>query len=272
MIAGHPIALAALTVLDASPPDVVDLAAAAGYDAITLRTVDANVDEPNPLADDTPLRRETLARLKHHGLDVLDIEVVRLAGDTDVGALRPMLECAALLGAQHALIIGLEPDEDRLVERYREVCEEAAAVGIRAVLEFMVFSEVRTVQHADRVVAGADHPSAGVLVDTLHLARSGGTPEELAALVRANPDRYPYCQLCDGPREAPEGGKRGLYKEAVAHRLYPGDGELPLREDVAALPAGAPLSLETPVLAYADRSPAERARLAIEATRRLLEG
>ena len=86
----------------------------------------------------------------------------------------------------------------------------------------------------------------------------------------ANPDRYPYVQLCDGPRASPDGGGRGLYEEAVFNRLAPGDGELPLLELIEAMPAGAPLSVETPVAAVAHLSPRERAEHAMAATRRLL--
>lgn len=268
MIAGHEIALAALTLIDARPPEAVDAAAAAGFDAVTLRLLDA---EPGALASDTSVRRETLARLRHHGLGVLDVEVVRLRGDTDVDALRPTFESAAALGARHVLAICAESDEDRFVERFGELCGAAADAGLRAALEFMVFTSCRTVADADRIVARAEHPAAAVLVDSLHLRRSGGTPAEVAELAAAHPDRYPYLQLCDAPLTAPEGGDRGLYREAVHSRLNPGDGELPLRALADALP-GVPLSIETPVEALAGRPPAERARLAFEATRRLLEG
>jgi len=271
VIAGREIALAALTVIDAPPPEAVDAAAAAGFDAVTLRLMDAARDEPPPLAADTPVRRETLARLRHHGLGVLDVEVVRLRGDTDVAGLRGALESAAVLGARHVLAIANEPDEQRLAERFRALCEAAAEFGLRTVLEFMVFSDCRTAADADRVVDLAGHPDAGVLVDSLHLRRSGGAPADVAALAAAHAERYPYVQLCDAPLAAPDDGQRGLYREAVHRRLYPGDGELPLAELVAALPAGAALSVETPVHAYRERSAAERARAAMAATRRLLE-
>jgi len=127
------------------------------------------------------------------------------------------------------------------------------------------------VADADAIVARAAHPAGGVLVDALHLCRSGGSPADVAPLARANPRRYPYLQLCDAPLVAPAGGERGLYAEAVAGRLAPGEGELPLRELLDAMPAGVPLSIETPVAAIAHLPPVERARHAMAATRRLLE-
>jgi sugar phosphate isomerase/epimerase len=268
MIDGREIALAALAMLDTPPPEVVDVAAAAGFDAITLRLADGSDDE-NPLVGDTPVRRETLARLRHHGLGVLDVEVIRLNGDTDVAGLRPVFESAAALGALNVLVIGNEPDEDRLVERFRELCEEAAPLGLGVALEFMVFTSCRTLEDASRIVERAEHPAAVVLVDPLHLRRSGGSPADVARLVAEHPERFPYAQLCDAPLAAPGDSRRDLYREAVDHRLNAGDGELPLAALVAALPAGVPLSVETPVHALKDRPAAERARRAMEATRRL---
>ncbi|MCW3065750.1 MAG: hypothetical protein JWN32_2922, partial [Solirubrobacterales bacterium] len=66
-------------------------------------------------------------------------------------------------------------------------------------------------------------------------------------------------------------GRRALFHVAVHERLAAGDGELPLRELLDALPPGVPLSVETPVAALAGADAAERARRAMEATRRLLE-
>jgi hypothetical protein len=49
-------------------------------------------------------------------------------------------------------------------------------------------------------------------------------------------------------------------------RLLPGDGELPLRAFLAALPAGIPISVEAPVLSLQETlTPVEFARLAREA-------
>jgi sugar phosphate isomerase/epimerase len=256
VIGGREVALANLTVLDAPPPAVVDCAAAAGFDGVTLRI-------RGDLLGDTPVRRETIARLRHHGLGVLDAEVVRLRADTDVAALARFLYSAAALGSRHVLVTGEDPDEARLVERLGDLCAGAAPLGMRPVLEFMVFTAVKTVEQADRIAAAA---GSGVLVDPLHLSRSGGTPADVAKLAAANPERYPYAQFCDAPAAAPG----DLYEEAVNDRLAPGDGELPLRDLLAALPANVPLSVETPVAVLAGAPPAERARHALEATQRLV--
>ncbi|MHB1808016.1 MAG: sugar phosphate isomerase/epimerase family protein [Solirubrobacteraceae bacterium] len=266
MIGGREVALAALTVLDAPPPEIVECAAEAGFDLVTLRIADATATEPNPLASDTPLRRATLARLGELRIGVLDVEVLRLSGDTDLSTLDPTLQSAAQLGARNLLVIAAERDEQRLVERFGEVCEQAAAFGLRAALEFMAFTACRTLEDACRIVQRAGHPAGAVLVDPLHLARSGGTPADVRHAVEAHPSLFPYAQLCDAPLAPSGGSRRELYLEAVADRLAPGDGGLPLRQLLAALPPTIPLSVETPVAALRDRSARERARLAYAAT------
>jgi sugar phosphate isomerase/epimerase len=159
------------------------------------------------------------------------------------------------------------PCQQRTVAAFAALCERAQPYGLRPVLEFMVFTAVKTATQALAIVERAGHPAGGVLVDPLHLARAGGSPAEVAALVAAHPARFPYMQLCDAPLAAPD----DLYREAVEDRLPAGEGELPLDQLLAAMPPGVPLSVETPVRALAGLDPAERARRALAATRRLLE-
>jgi sugar phosphate isomerase/epimerase len=212
-----------------------------------------------------------LARLRHHGIGVLDVDVVQLTEDADVEALAPALEAAAVLGARHMLVINRDREETRAAERFGEICEASARLGLRAVLEFLPFTSTKSVEQADRFVALAGHATGGVLVDPLHLRRSGGSAADVAVLVAANPGRYPYLQLCDGPKAAPEGRGAALYAEAVENRLAPGNGEFALAELLSILP-GAPLSIECPVAAHVHLSTAERAQRVLIATRRLLEG
>ena len=60
----------------------------------------------------------------------------------------------------------------------------------------MIFSSVKTITDAERVLNRAGHPAGAILVDALHLQRSGGTPADVGAVA---PEQLPYVQLCDGP-------------------------------------------------------------------------
>jgi sugar phosphate isomerase/epimerase len=113
-------------------------------------------------------------------------------------------------------------------------------------------------------VAAVDVPFAGLVVDVLHLYRSGGSAAELAAV---DPATVSLVQLCDAPRQAPPAAR--LREEALTDRRYPGEGELPLADVLAAVPPGAQLSIEAPVARDAGRSPAERAAAAATALGRL---
>jgi sugar phosphate isomerase/epimerase len=266
---GPLLSLSHLTILDAAPPDLVLAAADAGFDAVGLRVRPAGDEPAYPMIGDSAMMRETVIRLAGTGVQVLDVEVLRLRPDSRHRDALRILDAGARLGARHVLVIGNDPDEDRLVDRFAAVCEAAQQRGLRACLEFMIFSSVRTLTDASRVVDRAAHPAAAILVDALHLQRSGGTPADVA---RVPPDRLPYAQVCDGAAVPVRPSEATALAEARTGRLLPGDGELPLRDLVCALPGDASLAVEAPVAALANRPVAERAALARAALTRLLTG
>jgi sugar phosphate isomerase/epimerase len=120
---------------------------------------------------------------------------------------------------------------------------------------------VRTREEAMAVVEAAGRPNGAVLVDNLHLARTGSTPADLTGL---DPALLPYAQLCDGPAEPGD----DLLADALDHRCLPGEGGLPVADFVAALPGSTPLSLEvrSAALRRDHPDPVERARRVLAAT------
>lgn len=261
------LSLAHLTALHATPPQLVGAAAAAGFDAVGIRVWPAADEPAYPMLGDTPMMRETVARLRDCAVSVLDVEVLRLRGQSRRDDALRILDAGRRLSARAVLVIGNDPEETRLVERFRAVCEAAAEHGMRACLEFMIFSSVRTLADAVRVVERTAHPAAAILVDALHMQRSGAVPAEVAALPQV---WLPYAQLCDAPFEPVRPADDVALNEARTGRLLPGNGELPLRELVDALPADAALAIEAPVAELAGRPPGEIARLAYASIARLL--
>jgi sugar phosphate isomerase/epimerase len=235
-VRGHMLSISHLTALHATPPELVSAAAGAGFDAVGIRMWPAADEPAYPMLGDTPMMRETLARLADTGLRVLDVEVLRLRPDTGHDDAQRILDAGERLGARGVLVICNDPEETRLVERFRAVCEAAAERGMRACLEFMIFSSVRTLADAVRVIDRTAHPAAAILVDALHVQRSGATPADIAALP---PAWLPYAQLCDGSFEPIRPPAEIALSEARTGRLLPGDGELPLRQLIDALPADA---------------------------------
>jgi sugar phosphate isomerase/epimerase len=267
----RPISLAHLTVLDTTPPELVTVAAAAGFRSIGIRlTATASVGvPPYDALHEGPLLRETLQRLADTGVSVLDTEFLRFEPGQPVGIPEGFLEISARLGAKHVLVMSAEPDEARTIERFCDLCDRAAPYGLNVCLEFAIYTGVRTLAHAASVVAKAKRSNASVLIDALHFSRSGGVPADVK---HVDPTLFRYIQICDaldmpGPTDTP-----ALIREARTGRLLPGEGVLPLAELVAALPAGLPLAIEAPCRATADLPALERAKRAYRALTALIGG
>lgn len=235
------VSLAHLGFLDVSPPDLVATAAEAGFDAVGLRISPADrTDRPFPLHGDAALLRRTRQRMEITGVSVLDVEVVRLDGAIDAEALDPVIDTAAELGASYLVVNSSDPEPTRLAEQFERLCVAAEAAGLLPALEFVPYSAVRTLADAVAIVHSG---LGGILVDALHLYRSGGSPGDLAGVTGVC---LPYLQICDAPLSAPGGGLPGLVHESRHRRLPPGEGELALPELLSVLPHGCPVSVEAP--------------------------
>jgi sugar phosphate isomerase/epimerase len=134
-------------------------------------------------------------------------------------------------------------------------------------LEFIPYSVLGTLAKAHDFIVAAAPADAGLLIDALHLSRSGGQPADIAAY---DPALFSYVHLCDAPKARPAVERNR--DEARYNRLYPGEGELWLDAFLDAFPPDTPVAVEAPQAAFAHVPAAERARLAGAATRRLLRG
>ena len=265
MTASRSLSLAHLTVLDTTPPELVAVAAAAGFRSIGIRlTATPSVGvPPYDALREGPLLRETLERLADTGVSVLDTEFLRFEPEHPVGVPDGFLEVSARLGAKNVLVMSAEPDEARTIERFGELCDRAAQYNLHVCLEFAIYTGVRTLAHAASVVATAKRSNASVLIDALHFSRSGGLP---AHVRQVDPALLRYAQICDASADMPDPTDTpALIREARTSRLLPGEGVLPLAELVAALPAGVPLAIEAPCRATANLPALERAKLAYRA-------
>ena len=250
--------LAAGTILDVDPADAPRVAAAAGWPAVGIWF------DPSTWTDRTSA---LVARsLREHGVIALDMEPVIVGPDGDCGD--ALVEAAIAVGARHVLMASRVPATPALVDRFGALCDRAATGNVGVVLEFLPIFGVRTLHDALGVVQAAARPNGGVLVDTLHLARSGSTPDDLRAL---DPGLLPYLQLADALRDAPAGGISGLLHEALHGRLLPGGGELPLRDVLRTVPdVAVSVELRSEALRLAHPDPVDRARAVLRATHAVL--
>ena len=235
--------------MELAPPELVSVAAQAGYDSVGLRLIPVAGQTLPPYA-----ARELERRLADTGITVLDVEVFRVS--PEMPDYEPMLEVAGRLGATEILVHGADPDEARLAENFGALCERAARYGLNANLEPMPWVEVSTVAKAKRVIERAG--KGALLVDPIHFYRAENRLDELAGA----PMRY--LQFCDARPERPTDPQE-LIRQARGDRLFPGEGGLDLKSLLALLPRDLPISVEVP---YAKpMAPLERAKRALSATR-----
>ena len=249
------LSLAAGVCPETAPADFVTACAAAGWKACGI-WFDPDTWNAGVAAD---VRR----RLDDTGLMALDMEPVFVTPGGDHG--EAMIEAAATIGARNLLVVSRGVDDETFADRFGQLCDLAATHDVGCSLEFMRFMSVRDLPQSLRVLDRVDRANAAVLIDLLHLVRTGGTVADVASI---DADRLPYVQLCDAPRAAPD----DLYSEAVDGRLLTGDGELPIAELVDVLPPHTALSMEirSAALRSAWPDPVDRARHVLDATMRVV--
>lgn len=261
--------LAALTVLELSPEAMVEVAARTGYSHVGLRLEPATPQEHHfALVTDADLRRRTAARLRDTGIQVLDVEILRLKPETCVSDFEALLAVGAEFGASELLVAGNDPDERRLTDNFAALCDLAGEYGLHPHLEFMPWTDAKNLTQALRIVEQAGRDNGCVLVDAFHFDRSASS---LDALRQVAPARLRYAQLCDvaGPR--PD-DMAEILRQARNERRFPGDGDCDLAGLLQCLPSSIPLSLEIPTRQLYEQgvSALQRAQMALDKTRQLL--
>lgn len=261
MTAGHPLSLAAATILDADHFTAVDVARAAGFDALGLRW---------DVVADRDIEPQRLRRsIDDAGLRLLDLEVIRLSPDIPFDNHRPLVDLVAQLRPEWLLTVSHHRDPERARDELVRLAALIAPFGCSISLEFMRFTEIRTLTDALRMAASvraAGGHNIGVLVDALHLARSGGLPADLHAVTDT---ALSYLQICDAESNfaPPHADPEALAFEARNDRRFPGDGTLPLTELVAQVPAAMPISVEVQSREWASTPALTRARRAMASAR-----
>ena len=262
------IELCYMTLLDCGLLERIRIAAAAGYDQVGMRLVPVSPqDVVEPILTDITLRRRIVRALREAGISAGGIEFVRLAADTDIAALEPLLACAAELGAKHMLTLGGDVELARLTDLFCALCEAASQYALTPQLEFAIWSRVPNLAVTRAVVEGSGRAEGGVLIDALHTHRSGVTLDE----IRATPsERIHSIQLCDAMRTYDHDWD-AMKIVARTARLPPGQGELDLIELIRATPTHAIVAAEVPNSALQTQLGAEQhARLVLDATHRVL--
>ncbi len=261
------ISLAALTVLDAGPVRQILAAAAAGYDAVGLRLQPLLATDP-VIAGIPEAEAQVQDAIRTTGLQVTEIGVFPLLPEMDVEKFAAVLGLSHRIGARYVTCPVEDPDEARRVENFSRLCDLSETCGMEALIEFNPYSACPNLPAAMRIVEKSGRDNARLLIDVLHLSRSGGKPSDLKAI---DPKMIALVHLCDAPPPPTRAASVDeLRRESRTARLYPGEGSLWLDELLDIVGPDVPLSVEAPSAAHAHLGVEERAKAALEATRKLL--
>jgi len=117
---------------------------------------------------------------------------------------------------------GRPVSEQALVDAVGAIAMRARGHGVRLTLEFLPESAIPDLATAQRIARAVGADNLGVMLDTWHFARTGGTVAQLAALEAGV---ISGLQISDRREPAP-----GTVYAPMSGRLLPGEGELPLVE------------------------------------------
>lgn len=233
------------------------------------------LDYPPYSLADPKLRRDVLAAMDDRRVAISLGDGFLITPGGEAHAFAGDLDALAELGVPRINAVSLDPDLARSFDQFAILTDLAARRGIQTVVEPVPGLTVGDLPTALRAVRHVARHEFGVLIDTMHLVRSGSGAADVAAV---DDDRIGYAQLNDttlrprGDEHMEHMGYMGYMEEAMFERMVPGEGELPLRDILSALPPDVVIEIEVPrrSLALAGVSPIDRLRPCVAAARRLL--
>ncbi len=253
--------------------DLVESAAAAGFDAVSVvGSVYRRGQRDDGLSD-----RDMRAILDDNDMFVSEVES---AGswlsppEKVVERWRPRLSDQEILRISEALgartVVATHFGEPLPIEQaalsFARLCDAAAEAGTTVSLEFPAWATINDVATAWEIVRLADRPDGGILLDTWHHRRSSSADDVLLSIP---PERITAIQLADGAAEP-----SGPLEEDVLIRRLPGEGQfgiVDLLQKLGEIGVRTPVGIEVWDRELLKRGPREAARQLADATRRTVE-
>ena len=252
----HRLVLGWLNCPEVAAPDLIAVAAQSGFDAVGLRITGRRPGDGLPsVVGDVAMLAAMRKRAGEAGLSIHNVSAYHVYPNLGLSELSPVLDAAEALGAPSLLVGCYDEDHSRFAERMASLADAAASRKVRLFLEFVPFSGCKTLREALTIVRAVNRANFGMIVDPLHLARSGGEPDDVRAIPR---DRLFFMQLCDAGKTTPAGVDLPI--EARGMRLAPGDGALPLARLFDLVPQDIDVECEFPTQANLALAPVDRAR------------
>lgn len=252
------ITLGYLSLADVGPLDIIEAAGASGFRSVGLRLTSRRPSEPWPYAAISfASSRHALGRaLAASGTALSNVSTFHLWPETTLEHLKPVIDASAELGAKTLIACVYRDLDASLVEFMGRYAQAANEAGLRIAVETVSYSACSTLRAALALLRQVNSPVLGLMLDPLHLQRGGSGLDEVKGL---SPAEVCIAQLCDASAKAPPDVDAAT--EARTMRGYPGEGELPLREFLAAIPASTEIELEVPALEHRHLSAPDRAKL-----------
>ncbi|WP_326758217.1 sugar phosphate isomerase/epimerase [Streptomyces phaeochromogenes] len=143
-----------------------------------------------------------------------------------------LLRAAEALGARH-LKIGPDVENrpwelDLWAEEFAALAAQADGVGARLGIEFLPWSNLKTVHDGLRLVEAAGHPAGGLIIDVWHTERAHTPPADLASVPAS---RIVGVELNDADSEV----IGTLFEDTVRRRRLCGEGSFDLTGIISAL-------------------------------------
>lgn len=260
------------SMLSIEPHVFVHAAADAGFRRVSLRVRNPNAGAPGKLMGttslegDTEVRALTLAALRERGVALMEAEASIIRPDTDLAELHPYMESAAVLGAVGVIPVMFgQTSEAQTIEQLGAFAAMAHGYGLKTMVEFIAISAIPSIGVAARVIRESGAENAGIIVDSLHLTRSGGSAADIRAV---DPALIVSSQINDGLTDFPNEGDN-WWREMALARSFLGEGDFKVREMIDALPPHVPIGVEVLSEAFQQRGlpPVEMARFLMENVR-----
>lgn len=263
------LAVGFLSVFALPPVELVNLAADLGCQHISTIVQGqplVPLDFPPFSLRDPALRKDLLAAMDDRGVTISLGDGFLVLPDADMRDFCADLDVLAELAVPRINVVSLDPDLSRSFDQFGALTELGAQRNIETDVEPVPGLTVGDLPTAVAALEHVGRPDFRLLIDTMHLVRSGSGATDLSAL---EPKHIGYAQLNDTTLEP---RIDNYMEEAMYERMVPGEGELPLRDILSALPPDVVIELEVPrrSLALAGVSPIDRLRPCVEAARSLL--
>jgi sugar phosphate isomerase/epimerase len=208
--------------------DVLTATAAAGFRhvGLDLWSIDAYLDGGGTL-------HAMSDELDQLGLKCSDLLVIALDGDCAqaVGTARRMASLADLLDTGLCgIAVTEEQDGPETVKAVNECASVLSGHGVRLAIEFTPYSALTTLPDVRSLCEKVGWDRIGIMLDSLHVARSGTPPAEIVAL---DAGQIALVQFADAAAATPT----DMRDDSRNQRKVPGEGDLPLHDFAATVRA-----------------------------------